>query len=190
MIIEEDEEDDDINKQMDDIKGTISAEQKSTNEGQQSLSSKDILQWESQLAILEWYYQQLTDNTEISVDYGQKNGMGRYYSKTSYSLQGMCKLLRHTLTADKCHDIDMVCAHPNLLDQLCERLNQKPDDLHIKHAYLHQYIQYRKQKVEQVMEADDISYDEAKRKFLIVMYGGYVITKSPFLNGFRKRWKK
>lgn len=109
--------------------------------------------------------------------------MGRYYTIASYSVQRMRKLLRRTLIVHECHDSDMVNADPRLLDQLRDRLA-------IKHPALKQYVKLPSQTMMKIIvkstttdiEADDVTYDKAKQKVLIVMYGGYVATIPKIIN--------
>jgi hypothetical protein len=46
---------------------------------------------------------------------------GRRFAKNALSMQGMARCVRHTLAKDVYEDIDMVNAHPVILEQLCVR---------------------------------------------------------------------
>ena len=56
---------------------------------------------------------------EITVEYKQNAGVGRYYALGSLSLQSMPREIRHSIANELYADIDIVNAHPVILSHLC-----------------------------------------------------------------------
>ena len=59
-------------------------------------------------------------NGEIEVSYKQNNKKGRFCAIGSLSLQSMAKEIRHSIAKDYYVDIDVVNAHPVILEHLCK----------------------------------------------------------------------
>lgn len=100
-------------------------------------------------------------------------GFGRLYgSKTSLEhLQAEC---RASLCRDLYHDIDMVNAQPTLLIQLVRR------DLTADMSELENYVDNRDTVLQQLMDRDGISRDDAKAAVISIIYGA--VTKDPLLS--------
>jgi hypothetical protein len=90
---------------------------------------------------------------------------GRLFSKTS-SLQNLNKKIRHTLSRDIYYDIDMVNAHPKLLEFYCK--------IHsISCPNLSQYISTREPILQGLMSSYKLTRDEAKQLVLTILNGGH-----------------
>lgn len=101
---------------------------------------------------------------EIAIKYQQKNGRGRFQAMGP-SLQGLPREIRHTISRDLYFDIDMVNAHPVILQWMCR--NQGFDS-----KYLDRYIKKREFYLEKLISKNKISRDEAKRVYLAITNGG------------------
>lgn len=67
--------------------------------------------------------QRYLDNSEDGVStviYRQNEGYGRFFAQGSLSLQSFPREIRHTIAGDYYQDIDIVNAHPVILEHLCE----------------------------------------------------------------------
>ena len=63
------------------------------------------------------------DYSTVDVTYCSAKGAdrGRQFAKGAQSLQGMCRQVRHTIAGQLYHDIDMVNAHPVIMQQYCTK---------------------------------------------------------------------
>ena len=85
----------------------------------------------------------------------------------SYSLQGMPKVIRHTICNDLWKDYDIVNCHPTLLKHYCEC---KGIDCDI----LKDYIENRDNYIQDVLdEKPDLSRDDVKDIYLSILNGGF-----------------
>lgn len=67
------------------------------------------------------YYNRLDADGKTKITYRQVNDLserGRWFSKGP-SLQNIPREIRHTISSKYYHDIDVVCCHPVLLQQIC-----------------------------------------------------------------------
>jgi hypothetical protein len=67
--------------------------------------------------------QRYLDNSEdgvATVTYRQNNSYGRYFAQGSLSLQSFPREIRHTIAGEYYQDIDIVNAHPVILQHLCK----------------------------------------------------------------------
>ena len=87
---------------------------------------------------------------------------GRIYGTNS--LQTLPRPLRHTLCEGIYVDIDIVNCHPNLIEDLCSKLN-------IETPTLAMYNQEREKCLEHVMEEQKIDREEAKQLMISICYG-------------------
>jgi P4 family phage/plasmid primase-like protien len=86
------------------------------------------------ISLLRAYYHKLS-NGQCEVKYSQRSS-GRLYAEKALSLQSLPREFRHTIAGDFYNDLDMVNAHPVILQHLCQ-LND------IKCPKLDQYVAHR-----------------------------------------------
>lgn len=120
------------------------------------------------------------------VIYIQKKGKGRFQSKGSLSLQAICREFRHTIAKDKYIDIDIVNAHPVILQWMCEQ-NGFPT------PFLNEYIKDRKVYLNKLINKsnNEINRDKAKQIYLALTNGGEkdyeeLDYRTKHLKGYRK----
>lgn len=92
-------------------------------------------------------YLNISENGEIKVKYSKSSidGMGRLFASKSLSLQNFKCKIRHTIASDYYDDIDMVNAHPVILQHLCKKNN-------LEHTQLTTYIEKRDECIKDVCE--------------------------------------
>jgi hypothetical protein len=100
-------------------------------------------------------------NGVISVDYKQNNGIGRFCSIGSMSLQNLVREIRHTISDGYYVDVDMKNAHPVILSYLCHKNG-------FDCKYLDEYIKNREQHLKDL----NISRENAKQVYLALTNGG------------------
>lgn len=96
------------------------------------------------------------------------------------SVQGISRLIRHTICRDTMIDLDIKNAHPTILKRLCIEHT-------IPHEHLTRYINQRNVVLEEcISKGVASSKDEAKRLMLKIMNGGgcYNINNHSWLKGF------
>ena len=119
----------------------------------------------------------------------EKSHYGRVYPKNSLSLSAMPREIRGTLAQEYYKDIDIVNAHPVILEQIL-------DTLEIPHKYLSQYINDRETILADIMNQYKVNRDAAKNLFIRIMYNGTFKTwakeynvedtqASPFITNFK-----
>ena len=101
----------------------------------------------------------------ITYNYSTKSFDGRLFSKTS-SLQGLPRVVRHTISKDIFWDIDIKNAHPVIFKWYC-------DDKGIKCDGLTHYINNRDSCLADLMGIYSLNKDDAKSSILSVINGGY-----------------
>lgn len=110
-------------------------------------------------------------------------GIGRFYSLHGIGLQGVPKSVRGYITKGKVIDVDMVNAHPTILEYLCTKHS-------ILYPNLSQYNNNREAVLKDVATKLAISRGEAKTRVLAVLNGGTKGTKpgqgSEFLANLKK----
>lgn len=108
---------------------------------------------------------QLFKNEPITYTYSPKDisKKGRLFGANS--LQGISRVIRHTICKDVCIDIDIVNAHNVFLQHYC-KINR------IDYTYLEYYNQNRDELLLELMEIYNINRDEAKRICLSIINGG------------------
>ena len=99
---------------------------------------KDIDQKDDPFAFLQKFINLSKNNSYVSIQYEQKKGRGRYYTKPSFSLQMMNGIIRNTICLDEdglpmYEDLDMVLAFPTILLKLAK-------DQQLPTTYLHKYV--------------------------------------------------
>jgi P4 family phage/plasmid primase-like protien len=115
-------------------------------------------------------YDELSTDEElgmVQVTYSRCKGytFGRVYPRKSLSLCTIRREIRHTLGTDHYVDIDISNAHPEIIYQTCKYHN-------IKCEKLEEYVLNRDIKLKLVMGNYDVSRDDAKRLFIIILYFG------------------
>lgn len=108
---------------------------------------------------------QLLKNEKIQYAYSPKDihKKGRLFGANS--LQGVNRIIRHTLCKDLCIDIDIVNAHNVFLQHYCEKNS-------IDYECLLFYNQNRNELLRELMEVYQIDRDEAKKICLSIINGG------------------
>jgi hypothetical protein len=96
-------------------------------------------------------------NDEQIVYYNQIDNQGRYFAKEGLSLQNLKRCIRHTIAGEYYTDVDMVNAHPVILQHLCKENGFNCDNLN-------DYITNR----EQILKETGIDRDLAKKQYLIL----------------------
>ncbi len=103
----------------------------------------------------------------VRYSFGKLLKIGRVYAIDSMSVGCINKDVRHTLCGDRWVDIDIVCCHPNLMVQLCEK-QKKP----IRCEVLREYIDRREEILAATAKEYEVSRDDAKQLFNILTFGG------------------
>ena len=116
---------------------------------------------------------------KIKVNYKQTNSLGRFYAIGSLSLQSMPREIRHTVATNYV-DIDMVNAHPVILQHLCHGRDMKPKQLA-------RYVEDR----DKMLGKLKIDRDSAKTVILSMINGGHkayneLTVKPQWLEKFKK----
>lgn len=106
-------------------------------------------------------------NGKITVQYHQtRPNKGRWFANGSLSLQTLVKEIRHSIAGDLYHDIDMVNAHPVILEHLCSQHK-------IKCKRLTEYISDRDTHITAIAEKNKVSTGYVKVIILSLMNGGH-----------------
>lgn len=123
---------------------------------------------------LEKYMKNKKADGLIEVQYAYSNllkNKGRLYAKSSLSLQGIKRSVRHFISGEYYYDIDMSNAHPVLLEQYCTKRD-------IDCTNLTYYVENREEILTEIMNQHEIDRYEAKRLMLRQMYlGSYAYNK-------------
>lgn len=124
-------------------------------------------------------------NGHLKVNYHQPNNrnFGRFFADNSTSLQSLCREIRHSISSEYYDDLDMVNAHPVILRFLCGKHDIDCDKLN-------EYIENRDTHINELMVANLITKDDAKKAFLSLINGGladYTALKQPtkFITRFK-----
>ena len=108
------------------------------------------------------------------------------YPKDGVSIGSLRRELRGTLAKDKYIDVDIINAHPNIINQLLIEYN-------LPNISIDRYCSHRDELVKEVMTEHSVSRDDAKRLFIRALYGGkysawVADTNSSPLSKFDKHW--
>lgn len=106
-------------------------------------------------------------NGSIRVDYRQKDGCGRFNAIKSLSMQNIQREIRHTIAKEYYKDIDMVNAHPVILQFLCNQYGFECNKLN-------ELIENRDKLLLNIKDDDDkpVSREQAKKLYLSLTNGG------------------
>ena len=126
---------------------------------------------ESIKTIVKKMYLNKIKTNNISYKYVGKETTGRLYSKTP-SLQGISRVIRHSIARDIYYDIDMNNAHPVILRYYCETNN-------ISCPNLIYYNDNRNECFKSLTDKFDISREEAKKIPLTSINGGFIRDDCP-----------
>ena len=128
------------------------------------------------IRILQYFEEKMATEGCVRTTY-TNNGLGRMYCHKEYSMQCVKRVIRHTLCKGRQLDVDMVNCQPVLLQQYCEKNG-------VRCPQLDTYIKSREMVLKVVMKADGCDRETAKQRFLQLMFGGRLITKSDVLAKF------
>lgn len=119
------------------------------------------------ITLLKKYRRKLNKQTSrVDVIYKHSiSGVGRLYAEKSLSLQSFQKNVRHTLACDLYWDIDIVNAHPIILEQLCKKNGWMCNTLNY-------YNNNRDDCLIDIMNSCNVSRKQAKELILRTMYLG------------------
>ena len=94
------------------------------------------------------------------------DNMGRLFATGGLSLQNFCREIRHIIASDYYDDIDMVNAHPVILQHLCVKHD-------IDHPHLTEYIEERESIISDLIELNaELDRDSVKKCILSMINGG------------------
>ncbi len=105
-----------------------------------------------------------------SVKYVQLNNDGRQFAKDPYtnrtisSLQGVSKIVRHTVSSEYYYDIDIQNCHPTILKWYCDNNN-------IECEYLTKYISDREKYLKKMTDNTNLNRESAKELFIAILNG-------------------
>lgn len=102
---------------------------------------------------------------KVEVQYTRNYDIGRVNPKKSLGLHSIRREIRHTLARDFYQDIDIINAHPNIMEQLCNKAN-------FQCKYLHKYNTERQEIIDEVKNTYKVSKDTAKNLFIRLLYFG------------------
>jgi hypothetical protein len=121
------------------------------------------------------------NSNKVGYKFSGKSHSGRLYS-VKPSLQGISRVVRHTIAGDIMWDLDMDNAHPYILKFYC-------DDEAYPCPVLTMYINDREPILKELMEKHDITRDEAKRVLLSLLNGGSPKYSTDFTRKFDNECK-
>jgi hypothetical protein len=112
-------------------------------------------------------YKKLINGSEALVKYSMKKAIsyGRVIPKNGLGLFNIRRELRQTISKDYYVDIDVENCHPVILSQICYKNN-------IECKFLDEYINNRKNILEETMNKYNCNRDTAKRLYIRLMYFG------------------
>ncbi len=107
---------------------------------------------------------------------------GRLFAQNA-SLQGLPREIRNALSCGKYYDVDMKNAHPTLLAQYCNKEG-------IKCEALDEYITNREVILSKICTDNQLSYEDAKNAFLVILNGGEPSIQGQFVEKYKDEVKK
>jgi hypothetical protein len=113
-------------------------------------------------------YKKLVKNGYANVKYSKIDGMnnyGRVNPKKALGLFCIRRQVRHTLAKTSMVDVDIINAHPVMLNQICKQNNIECDNLQ-------DYVDNRNDYLNKVMNSYKVSKDDAKNLFISILYYG------------------
>lgn len=133
------------------------------------------------LTIVYDFFKTFDEYGQSKVEYKAKEYLpnGRLWAMTS-SVQGISRMIRHTICHKTMVDLDIKNAHPTFLKRLCIKHE-------IRHDHLTRYINDREKVIEECIQKGVAeTRDDAKRLMLKIINGGgcFNIHRHPWLRGF------
>ena len=111
-------------------------------------------------------YVDSSKNNKVKVKYHQVNNKGRFFANGSVGLQPMPRQIRGTIAGNLYHDLDIVNAHPSILQQICSKNK-------IENTHLSDYIKNRETKLEEIIKSNpELDNDSAKTGIISILNGG------------------
>lgn len=123
-----------------------------------------VIDKEQARSVLTEFLRKKVETNMVGYKYASRAKSGRLYS-VGPSLQGISRVVRHTIARDLYWDVDMKNAHPVLLGEYCHKHNIPCPALDILNAN-------RDACIAEIMTHCDIGRDEAKRVMLSFLNGG------------------
>lgn len=112
------------------------------------------------------YRRKITGNkVDVIYKFAKKCKYGRLFAQGGLSLQSFRREIRHTLAKDLYEDVDMVNAHPVILEQLCRKKAWKCDNLT-------NYVKNRDVILADIQETYHCDRDRAKKAIISIINGG------------------
>lgn len=109
----------------------------------------------------------------------EEDHQGRQFAFKALSLQSFSKYIRHTITKDLYHDIDVINAHPSILVQYCQKHQ-------IECPQLTYYVEHRDECFAELMKIHkNMDRLEAKKMILVTINGGSRFSSSKWFNDFK-----
>ena len=121
--------------------------------------------------IMEKYLRATLNGGEVEYGFSTRRKAGRLFSKRA-SLQGISRVVRHTIARDFCIDIDIDNCHPQILAQLCVRYG-------ILHDVIKFYNTNREACLKSIQDHLKVDRDSAKRMILSLLNGGVIREQLP-----------
>jgi hypothetical protein len=118
---------------------------------------------EAQRTILNKYLKKVKKG-RVKCIYSQRSNQGRYFVKGSMGLQGISKVVRHTISEEYYQDIDVKNAHPVLLLQYCQ-VNG------ISHRHLETYVANRESYLKKLNHDCGLDRETSKTLMLEILNG-------------------
>lgn len=115
-------------------------------------------------SIIDNLYLFYASGNKMDYAYSKNSGEGRLFS-TITGLQGISRVVRHTITKGLYYDLDIKNCHPEILRQYCFKNS-------IKCEILAEYCNNRDSKLKELQENHSINKDDAKFAFLSILNGG------------------
>jgi len=130
------------------------------------------------------YYNALNSIGQVKVIYKQKDGEGRMFAEGGLSLQMFPREIRATISKDLYYDIDIVNAHPVLLQHICKiKFDFIPE-------YLIEYINKREKVINEILELNpEQTHESVKHCILSIINGGTNLYKSFLPSKWMKKFK-
>jgi len=126
---------------------------------------------EQQKQVFDMFVYNKLKETPVEYKFSSRNNEGRLYSKIP-SLQGISKVLRHTISRDIYYDVDICNCHPNIFCWLASKNNF--DCSHITY-----YNANRDDLILKLSEQYGMNRETVKNEFLKILNGGKHIFKNP-----------
>jgi hypothetical protein len=143
------------------------ASEKYNNERQQLIAYRKLYDFKSKMCKVKYEKVKKPNKNKKSKEIEEKEYIpyGRVNPQNALGLHNLRREIRHTLCKDYLVDIDIVCAHPSILLQLCNMYDIDSDRLQ-------EYVFNRQEKLNEIMTIYKCSKDDAKTLFIILLYYG------------------